>query len=506
MKTRLLEGGCIHGHPQASSILIGGGRILAIGDHIDLRSRRFGPGSGSGSTIHRYPLDGRMVIPGFVDAHTHFLETGRVVSGQRISLVGLTRDGALEAIRVAGARRPEGEWILAQGWDESKWDPPRPLSQQELDHAAPRHAVAAARIDGHIMVMNQLGMSRFPPEIEQSPDVTEPGVLREESVFAFGRAMALSSTAAEQDQAFDAAVRLAHSLGITSVHVMATQEDIAVYQRAGERRRIRVYLCPERPTLATLIDEEIRTGFGDEWLRYGGVKLFADGSIGAGNAAVSEPFMDGTCGRLNHSDQDVEAFIGACDQSGLQTVIHAIGDRAIEQVLAAHEAVGSSRDLRHRIEHYELPKEEHLDRTKDLGIWLCVQPNFIGQWSGPGSLYVERLGEERDRCSNPLRAILDAGIGTGFGSDGMPMSPLYGIRSTVRAPYREQRLCFDEAIAAYTRGAAALSHEERVKGTLAVGMLADLVVLSTGTPVISESNDVLEVDATFLNGEPVFER
>ncbi|MBN1859305.1 amidohydrolase [Candidatus Bipolaricaulota bacterium] len=500
MKTLLLECGRIYGHPGADSILVGNGRILAIGDHIELRGGR------SGSCCHKVALDGRLVIPGFIDAHTHFLQTGRVASGQQISLVGLTRDGVLEAIRAAGERRSEGEWVLAGGWDESQWNPRRPLAQQELDRAAPHHPVAAVRIDGHVMVLNGLGMSRFPPGIEHSLDGHEPGVVREEAVFAFGRAITRSSTVEEQDRAFDAAVELARPLGITSVHVMTTQEEVAVYRRGCERRRIRVNLCPERPALETLISEGVRTGAGDEWLRYGGVKLFADGSIGAANAAVSEPFINGTCGRLNHSDEEIRGFIGACDEAGLQTVIHAIGDRAIEQVLAAHEALGSSRYLRHRIEHYELPTGEHVERTKEIGAWLCVQPNFIGQWSGPGSLYVARLGEARDRRSNPLRAILVAGIGLGFGSDGMPMSPLYGIRSTLQAPYREQRLSFEEAVDAYTRGGAALSHEERVKGTLAVGMFADLVVLSATETATAESMDDLEVDATFLNGELVYER
>jgi len=501
-RTLLLENGVVYGHPAADAILLREGRILAIGKSHDLRGR-FNVSARS----RVFPLDGRMVIPGFIDAHTHFLQTGWVASGRVISLVGLSREEAVEAISAAGTRQPDGEWILARGWDESSWASPVYLSQQELDRAAPRHPVAAVRVDGHIMVLNSLGTGRWPPEIERPlHDGEEPGVVREEAVFAFGRAMEAGLGPRMQDRAFQAAAEFAHSLGITSVHAMASPWDVDVYRRVCERRLIRMNVCPERPAAAALTAKGIRTGSGDEWLRYGGIKLFADGSIGAANAAVGEPFIGRTRGRLNHSDEDVQEFIADCDRRGWQTVIHAIGDRAIEQVLAAHEAVGSTPDLRHRIEHYELPQEPHLARTEALGIWLCVQPNFIGQWSGPDSLYVERLGDSRDRKSNPLRAILDAGIHVGFGSDGMPMGPLYGIRSALQAPYPGQRIGFDEAIAAYTQSAAALSHEEHIKGSLDEGKRADLVVLSSSDAVASMLAGEVKVDATFLDGELVFER
>ena len=500
-RTLLLENGVVYGRPGADAILVKDGRIAAIGKRHELRGRL-----DVGARGHVFPLDGRLVVPGFIDAHTHFLETGWVASGRVISLVGLSRKEALEEISLADIRQPDGEWILARGWDESSWASPVYLSQQELDAAAPRHPVAAVRIDGHIMVLNTLGMTRLPPEIEPPPEGEEAGVVREEAVFEFGRAMAAGMDPLEQDRAFQAAAELARSLGITSVHAMASPGDVDVYRRVGQRRLIRMSLCPERPAVQALTAEEIRTGTGDEWLRYGGIKLFADGSIGAANAAVSEPFIGRSRGRLNHSDEDLRTFITGCDRDGWQTVIHAIGDRAIEQVLAAHQAAGSSPDLRHRIEHYELPQERHLARTESLGIWLCMQPNFIGQWSGPHSLYVERLGDTRDRESNPLRAVFDAGINVGFGSDGMPMGPLYGIRSALQAPYPRQRIGFDEAVTAYTRTAAALSHEEHIKGSLDEGKLADLAVLSSSDPVASMSAGELTVDATFLGGELVFER
>jgi len=501
MTNYLLEGGTLYGCRDADSILLGDGRILAVGHRNDLLARP----SAFTARCRRVSLDGRLVIPGFIDAHTHFLQTGLIASGRQISLVGLTRHDTLQALASAAERRTEGEWIVARGWDESSWNPSGYLLQHELDQIGPGHPVAAIRIDGHIMVLNSLGASRFPAQIEYLPNGEAPGVVREEAVFEFGRAMLAASPSHELDEAFGAAARLAYSLGITSVHAMAPREEVAVYRRVREQELIRVNVCPEPPAIDELANEGIKTGSGDEWLRYGGVKLFADGSIGAANAAVGEPFIGRTCGRLNHSDNDVREFIASCDQAGWQTVIHAIGDRAIEQVLAAHEAVGSTPRLRHRIEHYELPRSEHLVRTKRIGIWLCMQPNFIGQWSGPASLYVERLGETRDRRSNPLREILDAGISVGFGSDGMPMSPLYGVRSVVRAPYREQRLRFDEAVDAYTHGAAALSHEESIKGTLTTGACADLAVLS-GMASEPEQIDDLRIDATFLGGELVFER
>jgi len=248
------------------------------------------------------------------------------------------------------------------------------------------------------------------------------------------------------------------------------------------------------------------TGYGDPWLRFGGIKIFADGSIGAQNAAVSEPFSGGGTGELNYQDAELASMIRAAELAGWQTVIHAIGDRAIEQVLDAHEVVGTDSALRHRIEHFELPHREQLVRVAKLGLCISMQPNFIGNWSGPNSLYVDRLGAARDRASNPLRLIVDEGLPLAFGSDGMPVSPLYGLHWAVNAPYRDQRLTAEEAMERYTTGGAWFGFEEKIKGRIVPGMLADLVVLDEDPRLHPERIEERTVEMTFVGGERVYER
>ena len=185
--------------------------------------------------------------------------------------------------------------------------------------------------------------------------------------------------------------------------------------------------------------------------------------------------------------------------------IHAIGDRAIEQVLRAHATVSSSADLRHRIEHFELATLDQIERARSLGLLLSMQPNFIGNWSGPGSMYERNLGRSRDKESNPLRRVLDSGAHLAFGSDGMPVSPLYGLHCAVNAAYESQRVTVDEAIAAYIGAGARFSFEEDVKGGLQVGAYADLVVLDEDPWRVPDRLRERRVERVFVGGECVFE-
>jgi len=237
------------------------------------------------------------------------------------------------------------------------------------------------------------------------------------------------------------------------------------------------------------------------------VKLFADGSIGAGNAAVSIPYVDtGENGALNYTDDELLSFLRRAEEADLQTAIHAIGDRAIEQVLQAHARIGTSPELRHRIEHFELPTGEQIERANDLGLCVSMQPNFVFNWSGPGKMYKRRLGKARDARIDPHRLVLDAGIPLAFGSDCMPISPLYGLHAAVNAPHPEQRVPLEEGILAYTRAGAYLSHEEDLKGAIAPGMFADLVVLEGDPRTVPEGISALSVEMTFVGGELVYKK
>jgi len=492
-----LYGATIHGHPDCDAVTIVDGRILAIG-----RAEEVLPTVGDEAV--RVDLHGHVLFPGFVDAHVHLIQTGLVESGWRIDLSKRSRADVLAALRDAAGSRGRGEWIVGVGWDESGWADRTYLARSELDRIGPEHPILAVRRDGHLLTANSTALERVPPTAPERLIERDRGLVREKAALEMLAGIVPDETVLAE--ATDAAARLCHRLGITSVHTMTPLRHASSLMSGRAVRRLRVTLCPDVASFDRIASVGLVTGYGDPWLRFGGIKIFADGSIGARNAAVSEPFVGGGIGELTYRDEEMASMIREAERAGWQTVIHAIGDRAIEQVLDAHETVGTDPSLRHRIEHFELPRAGQLARTAALGLRLCMQPNFIGEWSGPDSLYVDRLGAERDRNSNPLRRIVDAGIPLAFGSDGMPVSPLYGLHWAVNGPYPDQRLTVEEAIERYTAAGAWLGFEEESQGSIAPGMLADLVVLDDHPASAPERIAERTVEMTFVGGEMVYER
>ncbi len=493
--TTLLLNGTIYDHPEADSLAITGDRIGAIGRSEAILAH-------FGDDAPKYDLGGRAVLPAFIDAHIHLMHTGLVESGWRIDLANRTREETIEELHEAARIRGAGEWVVGYGWDERDWTERRYLSRAELDRALPDNPVLAIRLDGHLLTANARALALLPASAPTRLVDREAGLLREGAVTA-----TLDQILPDREagaEALDAAARLCHRLGIASVHTMSRLRNVPDLMNRRAERRLRVTICPDVASFGKVEAVGLTTGYGDSWLRFGGIKIFADGSIGAQNAAVSEPFCGGGRGELNHEAAEMVSMIREAESAGWQTVIHAIGDRAIEQVLDAHETVGTDREYRHRIEHFELPNDGQIERTAKLGLGVSMQPNFTGNWSGPGSLYVERLGEERDRRSNPLRRIVDSGLPLAFGSDGMPISPLYGLHWAVNPSYPDQRLTICEAIARYTAGGAWFGFEEKAKGRIEPGMLADLVVLDRDP--IDDPTRIVDrtVEMTFVGGELVY--
>lgn len=494
----ILTRGVIPTVPGADSIAIACGRILAVGskDKVVLLANE---------ATRIIDLAGKAILPGFNDAHTHFLQLGLAEIGFRIDLAGLSRKDALSQLAAATRERGSGEWVVGLGWDESRWHDRRPFVREDLDRIAVDRPLVAVRLDGHLLTANTAALRRLPPSIAASAVEATDGILREETAFYLLRT--LSPDRATVREALYAAAACAHRLGITSVHAMLPP-DLSIYMRERGRLPLRVTLCPEVSMLEPLEKLGVTSGFGDEWLRIGGIgEIFVDGSLGAGNAALSEPYTDsGEIGALNYSEQGLTALIERAERAGLQTVIHAIGDRAIGLVLNAHAAVGTSPEMRHRIEHFELPTPVQIERAGELALNISMQPNFVGNWSGEEKMYQERLGKERDSKIDPHRLVVDSGLPLAFGSDCMPISPLYGIHSAVNAPYAGQRLRVEEAIFCYTEAGARLSFEEGTKGRIEAGMLADFVILDKDPR--EERSQIRErtVEMTILNGKIVYQR
>jgi len=496
LQIKVLHHGSIYGYPEADTIVLERDRIRSVGLADELL-----PQLADSENVEFMNLNGQCVLPGFIDAHIHLIHTGLVESGWRVGLMGLCREDALEKLAQEASAR-DGEWVIGVGWDESHWKKRNYLTKAELDKIAPHSPVLAIRMDGHLLTANSEAMKKSPASISENLIERETGIMREAAVAEMSGNIRPDHTSVLE--AVDAAARLCHRLGITTAHTMSRLDSFEAFMTRRDQRKLRMTICTDIDSFDKLLAVGLKTGFGDEWLRLGGIKMFADGSIGARNAAVSDPYMQGGLGELNYEDAVLRQCVEKADRSGWQTVIHAIGDRAIEQILQSHEALETDAALQHRIEHFELPQISHLSRAKAAGLHLCMQPNFIANWSGPDSMYVDRLGIERDRMSNPLRSILDVGIPLAFGSDGMPPSPLFGIAGAIHGAYPGQRLTIEEAIACYTEAGAQLGFEEDVKGRLQPGFLADLVVLDQDPLMDRDHIADRSIRMTFVGGDLVY--
>lgn len=478
------------------------GRIVAVGRDRQIR-RRVGP------TTEVVDLKGKPLLPGFIDAHTHLVSQGLKETGYYLDLSHAPTPGAvLEQVRQAVRERGAGAWVRGRGWDESRWPDANYLTRRELDRVAPRNPVALSRVDGHLLVANTRALELVTLDAPPDEFDRERGLLRERAVDQFHRQ--ISPDEGELEAAILAGVEKAHALGVTCVHDVVSDRHMRAYQRLHRRGELhlRVRMNPLVEHLPALRELGAPSGVGDDVLRRGALKIFADGSIGARNAALTQPYADGNAqgdgrGKLNYSNEELLALVRRVHGHGFQLMIHAIGDRAIGQALEALQRAGVGPGDRARIEHFELPTQEHLKTAEALGVVASMQPNFL-QWSGPGGLYERRLGPERDSRIDPHRAVCAWGIALAFGSDMMPFGPLYGLHLAAHAPHAGQRLSGDEALHAYTSGAAYAGFDEEALGSLEPGKWADLIVLAGDPTADPERITELDVVETYLAGERVY--
>jgi len=458
-------------------------------------------------------LEGRVLLPGFIDAHTHMTTTGRYLVHADLSAA----DSPEEAVALLADRAAEvgdDEWVLGYGYDESAWSEARYLTRADLDGVAEDRPVAAFREDMHVASVNGVVLDRLRgamPDADVETESGEPtGVLVEEAIDPVYEAV--EPDVAETRDVLEAAVAHANAKGVTGVHDMVRGSHAPrVYREldAAGDLTLRVRLNYWTDHLEGVEDAGLRTNAGSDFVRVGAIKSYTDGSFGGRTAKLSEPYDDAPAdaedatGQWVVDPEELQDYVDRADALDLQFTAHAIGDEAIDAVLDAYEAAESPGEDRYRVEHVELAGDEAIERFAETGVVASVQPNFL-KWADEGGLYESRLGNRTAR-TNRYSALLEAGAHLAFGSDGMPLDPLLGVHLTVNAPAATQRLDVTEALRAYTRGAAYAGFDEDRLGTVEVGKTADLVALEASPWENPEAIRDIDVALTVVDGDVVYD-
>ncbi len=517
----------------AQALAVRDGRVLAVGTDAEVRRL-------AGRATRVIDLAGRLVTPGFNDAHIHFGAGGRGLL--EVDLLGTSSLAEIERrVAAAAAQAQPGEWVLGRGWDHtrlpaSELGPGGWPTKDVLDRAAPNNPVLLSRVDGHTSWANSAALriariDRNTPnpsggEVVRDARGEATGIFKESAEGLISRHVP-APTRAQTRRGIQAALQLAARTGVTSVQSDVSGTDLQIYKelRDADSLTVRVYGWHplEMRTIQGLNALGVTAGFGDEWLRMGMLKGYTDGTLGSRTAYMLEPFSDQhTHGLPQYTRAQLDSLVTAADAAGLQVILHAIGDAANRQALDAFERAARAngpRPRRHRIEHAQVLDREDIPRFRQLGVIASMQPTHATsdmRWAET------RIGAQRAREGAYVwRSLLDAGAVVIFGTDFPvePMPPVEGIYSAVTRQSREdpgvppggwipeQRLTREEAIRLYTATAAYGEWEEERKGTLRPGMLADLVVWDRDLLTIPEV-EILRAtpDMTVVGGRIVFRR
>ena len=522
--------------PTAEALAARGSRIVAVGDSKTILDM-------CGADTRVIDAQGRLVLPGFNDAHVHFC-----IGGDTLTSVNLRelrsetefRNRIADFVRT----RPAGEWILNGSWDHEKWNPVRLPTHALIDDVTPEHPVWVNRSDGHMMLANALAMklvgidrnTKDVPggEIVRDAHGEPTGVFKDAAARLVDRVIPLpsrdkimSAILAAQDHAAANGVTSVQDMGVLGSRGADTMVEVLdVYQALESRRELKVRISAHvpLPQWAGLAKTGIFRRTATDKLRIAAVKSFADGSLGSTTAWFFEPYSDrpdssGLPGNELLDPEQMFRNLLEADRAGLQVAVHAIGDRANNVVLDLWQRLireNGRRDRRARIEHAQHLRPADVARFKELDVIASMQPYHAiddGRWAD------KRIGAERAKSAFAFRSLIDSGAVVAFGSDWWvaPISPLLGIYAAVtrrtldgKHPVGwvpEQKVSVAEAIHAYTVAAAYASGEEQIKGSLEPGKLADAVVLSNDIlvidPVLIEKVQVL---ITIFDGKVIHQR
>ncbi len=495
----------------AKSMAVLNGKIVAIGSDADTKSL-------IGAKTRVIDAGGKTIIPGFNDAHVHFLGTG-----QQLSAVDLrtaqTPQEFVQRLKDFAAKLPKGRWILGGRWDHENWKPNNLPTASLIDAATPDNPVFVSRLDGHMALANSLamklaGVTKDIKDVDGGEIVRDSagnptGIFKDAASGYIGKVIPDISWD-ERLEAAMAATEHAASLGVTSVQDMSAGTDVGVYQELARQGKLktRVYGCSQLADYKRWERTGLHYAFGDAMVRIGCLKGYADGSLGSTTAWLFEPYNDAPNSRGLEGEEIPRMFdeVSAADKAGLQVNVHAIGDRANATVLDIFERVEKAngpRDRRYRIEHSQHLRQEDIARFGKLKVVASMHPVHLsddGRWAG------KRLGDDRLKGTYAFRTLLDSGAVLAFGSDSpvASLNPLYGVYAAVTRQTAdgknpngwipEQKITVDEAVKAFTWGSAYAEFQDGTKGTLEIGKLADFIILS---------DDIFTIDPTKIGGVKV---
>jgi predicted amidohydrolase YtcJ len=493
---------------RASAMLVEDGRVAWLGDEP--------PGAPDAlrAGAHTLDLGGRLVTPGFVDAHVHLAATGFALVSADLSAAG-SLDEALDLLAEAAHEAEDGALLTAHGWDETRWPERRWPTRAEIDLVVGRRPAYVSRVDSHSAIVSTSLLDRA-PDIAVSEGWSDDGRVERDAHHVARGAVDRLRTTDDRRAAIARTLDRAASLGVTTVHELNAPH-IAPYSDFD------------------LVDEMLAAGGTPLVERYWGAPLgdhvdprlaghagdyCADGAVGSRTAAMASPYADGdTSGHLYLDSAQIRDHVVACTRAGVQAGFHVIGDRAVAEVTAglraAADVVGADALVaaRHRLEHVEMPSEDDVKTLADLGVVASVQPGFDAEWGAEGALYELRLGPQRAAPMNPFGRMLRAGVALAFGSDSpiTPIGPWASVRAAMLHHAEDERLSAAEALDAHTRGGQWASRHDTA-GVIAPGQPATYAVwdvpggMTDGLPTLTRDGPLPVCVETVVEGTAVYSR
>jgi predicted amidohydrolase YtcJ len=514
--------------PWAEALAVEGGKILQVGSTSEIKKL-------AGAKTQIIDLRGDLVLPGFIDSHTHFLDGGFSLLRINLREAG-SKEEFIERIQNKAKELEEGVWILDGNWDHQQFTPPELPRKEWIDEVTPYNPVCVNRYDGHMALVNSLalkiaGLTRETPspqggEILKDAKTGEPtGILRD-AAMELVQSHVPEPSIQQKLEAAEIALKHAAEVGLTSLHDMASVSDFEVYQELLRLNKLtaRLYVYIPITEVETYARLKLKTPFGSEFLKIGGLKGFVDGSLGSSTALFFEPYTDdpkkyGLLHSHMYPEGIMEKRLMLADQSGFQVAIHAIGDKANHIILDIFEEVAAQhgeRDRRWRIEHAQHLLPEDMERLGKLNIIASVQPFHAiddGRWAE------KKIGEKRCQYTYAFQSLLEKGVLLACGSDWYvaPLDPLTGIYAAVtrqttdgKSPQGwipKEKITLEEAIKGYTLNGAYAEFSEKIKGSVERGKVADLVVLNQNIFKIPPEEIIkTKVRMTIIDGKIVYRR